>query len=172
MVRFMEYKRRDKVHLSVVENEDTKLELGMAFIFYPSLLCPNVEKTPIIPHFDFASQLTTNVADRAHDDIYLLHRAGHENSYSATTFLLLGRRIIFGEVRWGSALKIFGELNFILKYWKWVEHILSCFESQLGTCRLFGAVYASLYTYDRDPHVIRAFCEAWCHETNTLHTIS
>jgi len=33
-------------------------------------------------------------------------------------------------------------------------------------------VYASLYTYDRDPHVIRAFYEAWCPETNTLHTIS
>ena len=34
------------------------------------------------------------------------------------------------------------------------------------------AAYASLYTYDHDPHVIHAFCEAWCPETNTLHTIS
>ena len=33
-------------------------------------------------------------------------------------------------------------------------------------------MYALLYTFDRDPHVIRAFCEAWCPETNTLHTIS
>ena len=33
-------------------------------------------------------------------------------------------------------------------------------------------MYASLYTYDHDPHVIRAFCEAWCPEINTLHTIS
>ena len=33
-------------------------------------------------------------------------------------------------------------------------------------------MYASLYTYDRDPHVVRIFCEAWCPETNTLHTIS
>ena len=33
-------------------------------------------------------------------------------------------------------------------------------------------MYTSLYTYDRDPHVICAFCEAWCPETNTLHTIS
>ena len=154
MVRFMEYKRRDKVHLSVVENEDTKLELGMAFIFYPSLLCPNVEKTPIIPHFDFASQLTTNVADRAHDDIYLLHRAGHENSYSATTFLLLGRRIVFDEVHWGPALKIFGEFSFILKYLEWIEYILSCIEFQLRTFHLFNALYASLYTYDLDSDVI------------------
>ena len=50
--------------------------------------------------------------------------------------------------------------------------MLSCFESQLRTFRLFDVVYASLYTYDRDPHVIRVFCEAWCPEINTLHTTS
>jgi len=33
-------------------------------------------------------------------------------------------------------------------------------------------MYASLYTYDFDPRVIRAFYEAWCPETNTLYTIS
>jgi len=69
-------------------------------------------------------------------------------------------------------MKIFGEFSFILKYWEWVEHILSCFESQLRTCCLFDVAYASLYTYDRDPHVIHVFCEAWCPETNTLHNIS
>jgi len=33
MVHFKEYKQHDKVYLSVVENEDTKAELGIAFIF-------------------------------------------------------------------------------------------------------------------------------------------
>ena len=32
-------------------------------------------------------------------------------------------------------------------------------------------MYALLYTFDRDPHVIRAFCEAWCFEANTWRTI-
>jgi len=172
MVRFKEYKRRDKVYLSVEENEDTKAELGTTFIVYPSLLHPEVEKMPIVPRFHFALLLTTKVVERAHDDIYLLHSANHDDGCSVTTFSLLGRRIISGKVRSGPALKIFVEFSFILKYWEWVDHILSCFESQLRTCRLFDAVYASLYTYDRDPHVIYAFCEAWCPETNTLHTIS
>ena len=35
---------------------------------------------------------------------------------------------------------------------------------------IHNAVYASLYTYDRNPDIIRAFCEAWCPVTNTLHT--
>ena len=172
MARFKEFKRRDNVYLSVVEDEDTKAELGTAFIVYPSLLHPDIEKIPVIPRSDFASPLTTRVTNRAYDDIYLLHSTSHDDRCSVTSFSLLERRIISGEIRWGASLKIFGESSFILKYWEWVEHILSCFESQLRTCRLFDAVYASLYTYDRDPHVIRAFCEAWCPETNTLHTIS
>jgi len=59
----------------------------------------------------------------------------------------------------------------MLEYWEWVEHTLSCFKSHLRACHLSNAVYALLYTYDHDPHVICAFCEAWCPESNTLHTI-
>jgi len=129
MVHFKEYKQRDKVYLSVVENEDTKAELGTTFIVYPLLLRSDVEKIPIVPRSNFASPLTTKVADRAHDDIYLLHSASHDDSCSITTFLLLGRRIISGEVRWGPTSKIFREFSFILNYWEWVEHILLCFES-------------------------------------------
>ena len=90
MVRFKEYKQQDKVYLSVVENEDTKSELDIAFVVYALLLHPDVEKIPIIPRSDFASPLTTRVANRAHDDIYLLHSASHDNSCIITTFLLLG----------------------------------------------------------------------------------
>jgi len=99
MVRFKEFKRRDKVYLSVVENEDTKGELGTTFTVYPSLLCPDIEKIPVVPYFDLASPLTTRVADKAHDDIYLPHSTGHDDTCSATSFSLLGRRIISGEVR-------------------------------------------------------------------------
>jgi len=89
MVRFKEYKRRHKVYPSVVENEDTKADLGTTFIVCPSLLCPDIEKIPIIPCSDFASLLNTRVADRAHDDIYLLHSVSHDDSCSITTFPLL-----------------------------------------------------------------------------------
>ena len=61
MVHFKEYKQRDKVYLSVVENEDTKAELGTTFTVYPSLLRLDVEK--IIPRSNFASPLTSRVVD-------------------------------------------------------------------------------------------------------------
>jgi len=47
MVRFKEYKGWDKFHLSIIENEDTKAELGTTFIVYPLLPRPNIEKLPI-----------------------------------------------------------------------------------------------------------------------------
>ena len=99
MVRFKVYKRRDKIYLSVVENEETKAKLGTTFIVYPSLLRPDIEKIPVVPCSDFTSPLTTRVADKAHDDIYLLHSTGHDDSCSVTYFPLLGRRIISGKVR-------------------------------------------------------------------------
>jgi len=70
MILFKEYKRWDKIYLYVVENEERKAELGSTFIVYPSL--------------------TIRVADKAHDDIYLLHSTGHDDSYSVTSFPLLG----------------------------------------------------------------------------------
>ena len=102
MIRFKEYKRRDKIYLSVVEHEETKAELGSTFIVYPSLLRPESEQIPPVPRSDFASPLTTRVVDRTHDDIHLLHSASHGNSCTITSFLLLGQKNIFGEVRWGQ----------------------------------------------------------------------
>ena len=99
MVRFKEYKQRDKIYPSVVEHEETKAELGSTFIVYPSLLRPEFEQIPTVPRSDFASPLTTRAADRMYDDIYLLHSANHDNSCTITTFPLLGRKVISGEVR-------------------------------------------------------------------------
>ena len=42
----------------------------------------------------------------------------------------------------------------------------------LDEINILNAVYASLYTYDRDKDIIRAFCENWYPATNTLHLAS
>jgi len=46
MAHFKEYKWLDKVYLSIVENEDTRVELSSIFIVYPSLLRPKLDKIP------------------------------------------------------------------------------------------------------------------------------
>ena len=50
--------------------------------------------------------------------------------------------------------------------------MLSCFEARLRRCALYEAVYASLYSYSCDMHVVRVFCKSWCPTPNTLYTIS
>ena len=42
----------------------------------------------------------------------------------------------------------------------------------LAEINILDDVHASLYTYDRDKDVIRAFYENWCPATNTLHLVS
>jgi len=105
MVQSKECKRQDKIYLSVVEHEETKAELGNTFIVYPSLLRLEFEQIPTIPRYDFTSPLTTRAADRTYDDIHLLHSVSHDNSYTITSFLMLGQKIISDEVPLGASIE-------------------------------------------------------------------
>ena len=62
-----------------------------------------------------------------------------------------------------------GEFCFIPKYWEWTEDVLFHFDKALTSAGIADAVHASLFTYDCNKDVMRAFCEAWCPDTNTLH---
>nr|GMC99818.1 ABC transporter G family member 11 [Ipomoea batatas]GME16965.1 ABC transporter G family member 11 [Ipomoea batatas] len=66
----------------------------------------------------------------------------------ADIFPSLGKRILDGEVSWSN------HPNFDV----------------LRKGSIYDAVYASLFTYDRNASIIQAFCEAWCPLTNTLVT--
>ena len=63
-----------------------------------------------------------------------------------------------------------GEFSYLPKYWKWLEDILSRNTKVLSDANLYKPLLASLFMYDRNPHVLQAFLECWCTATNTLHT--
>ena len=85
-------------------------------------------------------------------------------------FGLLGSCVCDGEAKWGSSFKVLGESFFTEGYWEWVEEVLGCHEPFLKGCKLHEAIFASLFSYDRNASMIRAFCKRWCPTTNTLHT--
>ena len=87
-------------------------------------------------------------------------------------FTTLGSRIISGDAIWGQSFQILGEFTYIPKYWEWAEDVRFRCHKYLDEINILNAVYASLYTYDRDKDIIRAFCENWCPATNTLHLAS
>ena len=67
---------------------------------------------------------------------------------------------------------LYGDFGYIPFYWEWTEHVFSYFEAHLQRCALYQIVYTSLYSYNCDMHVLRAFCERWCPTSHILHTIS
>ena len=66
-------------------------------------------------------------------------------------------------------MKIFGEFSSIPNYWEWLEDILSRNYETLKKACFYKAIYVSLFTYDRNSDIFRAFYEAWCPQTNSLH---
>ncbi|MBT0984628.1 hypothetical protein KJ032_26740, partial [Salmonella enterica subsp. enterica serovar Typhimurium] len=85
-------------------------------------------------------------------------------------FELLGNRIHNRAMTWNNTLLTTGEIVFAQFYWEWLEDVLSRSKDVLTNVGLYHAVYASLFSYDCHPSVIRAFFERWCSATNTLHT--
>nr|GLL39577.1 uncharacterized protein LOC109157656 [Ipomoea trifida] len=84
----------------------------------------------------------------------------------------LGNRIIDNEVKWGNDIDFRGEFIYTPGYWEWAEDVLNLFKTTLREGMIYDAVFASLFTYDRNVDIVQAFCEAWCPRTNTLITSS
>ena len=63
-----------------------------------------------------------------------------------------------------------GEFSYLPKYWEWLEDILSRNTKVLSDANLYEPLLASLFTYDRNTHVLQAFPDCWCIAMNTLHT--
>nr|XP_016435936.1 PREDICTED: uncharacterized protein LOC107762125 [Nicotiana tabacum] len=72
-----------------------------------------------------------------------------------------------GPITGGNSGEIFVNSE---RYWEWAEDVLGGSQQTLSTPKIYDAVYASLFTYDRNLNILQAFCEAWCPKTNTLLT--
>ena len=96
----------------------------------------------------------------------------HDRFSLSIKFFILGLQIIVEKAQWGLSLLLYGEFAYVPLYLEWTECVLACFDQHFRDCSIYQAVYASLYSYSRDAHVLRAFCESWCPTTNILHTLS
>nr|GMD68332.1 1,2-dihydroxy-3-keto-5-methylthiopentene dioxygenase 4 [Ipomoea batatas] len=97
---------------------------------------------------------------------------GLKHEPSTDIFPTLGNRIIDDEVKWGNDIDFRGEFIYTPGYWEWAEDVLNLFRKPLREGMIYDAVFASLFTYDRNVDIVQAFCEAWCPRTNTLITSS
>lgn len=110
-----------------------------------------------------------------HSKVLILNSSHHSKNnllHDSRPFLLLGHSIHAKVARWGAVFSSKGEFSYTEGYWEWLEDLLVRNRDALIKASIYDAVFASLFTYDCNPNVIRAFCESWCPTTNTLHTLS
>ncbi|KAL0298229.1 UNVERIFIED_CONTAM: hypothetical protein Sangu_3152800 [Sesamum angustifolium] len=94
----------------------------------------------------------------------------HQPSDDFVHLCTLGRSIIEGDAKWDGDLRFIGEFRYTKGYWEWTEDMLSRCGDRLCHLKIYDAVYASLFTYDHNSDIVKAFCEAWCPFKNTLVT--
>ncbi|KAK4384242.1 hypothetical protein Sango_2735700, partial [Sesamum angolense] len=94
----------------------------------------------------------------------------HQPSDDFAHLCILGRSIIEGDAKWDSDLRFTREFRYTKGYWEWTEDVLSQCGDRLCHLKIYDAVYASLFTYDQNPDIVKAFCEAWCPNINILLT--
>ncbi|KAL0287357.1 UNVERIFIED_CONTAM: hypothetical protein Scaly_2767300 [Sesamum calycinum] len=81
-----------------------------------------------------------------------------------------GRSIIEGDAKWDGDIRFTGEFRYTKGYWEWTKHVLSRCGDRLRHLKIYDVVYASLFTYDHNSDIVKAFCEVWCPLTNTFLT--
>ncbi|KAL0313205.1 UNVERIFIED_CONTAM: hypothetical protein Sradi_5719800 [Sesamum radiatum] len=94
----------------------------------------------------------------------------HQQSNDLAPLRTLGHSIVEGDAKWDGDLQFTEEFHYTKGYWEWTEDVLSRCGKRLRLINAYNAVYASLFTYDHNSDIIKAFCEVWCPLTNTLLT--
>jgi hypothetical protein len=172
--------------ITILSHVDEPIEEGITLAVFPSAgiiysSSPiDVNRTPHLSQWWFES--SHELYDPSKRDshpvqskIFTLCSSLHSGVSHTGLFPLLVRRISVGEAHWATTsralpLQYTGEFSYIPKYWEWLEDILNRNKKILTDAKIYGAVYASLFTYDRNVHAMQAFFEYWCSATNTLHT--
>ena len=169
--------------ITILAKEGDSQDRGTTLRLYASLTSPKALAFPARDNSmhikSWSSEVSWEVVDSVRpttkekvrmSKILILNHSHHVRDNHLASFELLGDRIRSGAVAWSGALLTNGGAAFVESYWEWLEDVLSRSKDVLTNMGLYHAVYASLFSYDRHPSVIRAFFEHWCSATNTLHT--
>ncbi|KAL0320197.1 UNVERIFIED_CONTAM: hypothetical protein Sradi_5281200 [Sesamum radiatum] len=137
---------------------------------YTPLIGRYARQWPRLTNPLYTEQWSREVPLNKTSKVWSLQATNDRRSDEPSILPTLGRHIIEGKAKWGDTVQFSGEFHYIKGFWEWTEDILSRCEQKLGAAQVYDPVYASLFTYDRNSEVIKAFCEAWCPSTNTFLT--
>ncbi|KAL0444086.1 UNVERIFIED_CONTAM: hypothetical protein Slati_2131300 [Sesamum latifolium] len=137
-------------HLIILDGQHQPMEKGtMLAVYAPLVGGRNVNPWPRLTNSFYLDKWSQEVSLSKNIKAWTLRATHHElprhqQSNDLTPLRTLGRSI--------------------------VEDVLSRCGKRLCLISAYDVVYASLFTYDHNSDIIKAFCEAWCPLTNTLLT--
>ncbi|XP_057810972.1 uncharacterized protein LOC131025283 [Salvia miltiorrhiza] len=172
MVVFKDIVVKGQDYLLILSDDEQETEMGMHLRVFPALIGHYVKPWPKLLNSLYQSEWTSEISLNKASKAHTLHPARPWQSKESNFLLTLRRRIIDKDAKWGRVTSFRGEFHFFEGYWEWTEDILSRCGNELRVVGIYDAVYASLFTYDCQPEMVKAFCEAWCPETNTILTSS
>ena len=155
--------------ITLLSSTNEPLEQGVVLKVHP--LGSSISSSPTaIPHHSSLSQWWVESSHELHDPtrrdshvvlrMFTLASNLHSTADRVDPFPLLGHQISAGEVQWAlpssktPPLQYRGEFSYLPKYWEWLEDILSRNTKVLSDANLYGPLFASLFTYDWNSHVL------------------
>ena len=100
----------------------------------------------------------------------ILLASNHKNIAKSKPYNTLGWEVNERCANWDSSFSVNGGFSYIPLYWEWLEDILGWCKCLLDVTHLYSVVFASLFTYNYDEKLMKAFCKCWSLATNTIHT--
>ncbi|KAL0361647.1 UNVERIFIED_CONTAM: hypothetical protein Sradi_3849200 [Sesamum radiatum] len=163
-------------HLIILDDQHQPIEKGTILAVYAPLVGGrNVSPWPRLTNSFNLDEWSQEVSLSKSIKAWTLRATHHElprhqQSNDLAPLGTLGRSFVEGDAKWDGDPQFTGELHYTKGYWEWTEDVLSSCGKRLRLINVYDAIYASLFTYDHNSDIIKAFCEAWCPLTNTLLT--
>ncbi|KAK6126743.1 hypothetical protein DH2020_039514 [Rehmannia glutinosa] len=157
-------------HLMILDDESQSIDKGTILAVFDPVVGRYATAWPRLTNPSYLEEWSKEIPSSKTFKTWTLQATHHQQSAESTPLPTLGCHIIEGQAKWGDDIKFAGELHYIEGYWEWTEDVLSRCKNSLQKVKIYDAVYASLFTYDNNSNIMRAFCEAWCPSMNTLLT--
>ncbi|KAH0698621.1 hypothetical protein KY284_012836 [Solanum tuberosum] len=160
MVFFKDYTfPSSKLKYLIIETEDSMVETK--FLVQDSLVGRYVDPWPQLRNTLHMRSWTSEYDHKSNkaSKVWYLEKSNPQRTNIASTLSNIGRCMIQEELRWGDNIVLEGEYHCISGNWEWTKDVLSKNGQSLNNAYIRDAVFASLFTYDRNSNIIQAFCE-------------
>ncbi|KAL3809084.1 hypothetical protein ACJIZ3_000041 [Penstemon smallii] len=163
--------------LYVINKGETDNTRGTALAVYPPAIgsfaseyTVSKEKHPSKFSAEITKDASVDATALSKRQKVCLLQSGTPKEGSPPSFPRHARSSASWRTPWHSSAPSLGEFSYISGYWEWVDDVFARKNKNLHRAGVHDAVWASLFTYDVDEHMIRTFCHLWSPSTNTLCT--